>query len=415
MTMKAIIRRDFLKISSGAVATAVLGSACGKSFSSLLPAQRSARALSTVPPASGAQYISVKTYGATGNGVTDDTTAIQNANNAAATQGQVLYFPAGTYIVSTTLQQTVTWEGEYGGQVDNSDNPVTLIKSNGNTNGSAVVQVAASNISCRYISCGVPHPPTYDMAVYPTGSAYANNASYGFYIPAGTAAQAVLFFGCSAFGFSVAGYYLGLGAIVCQIQNCDARYCALGINVASTDCQVVDCTVRYNCGQGINVSATYARLLNNLVSWNAQQGAYVTGGEFIVSNNTFDRNGQAGLYVGQGWGGTVCANTFSRNGASGNGTVGRWAFSAPGTESYAAITAANSCHIQVFYQRDVAITGNTYTAGQSDTNDGVYSPAYVYCNAGANGDVVVGGNTGESTGYYPSYPGGSGTYSGGSF
>ena len=38
-------------------------------------------------------------YYATGNGTTDDTTAIQNAINDAQTQGKVVFFPAGTYAV----------------------------------------------------------------------------------------------------------------------------------------------------------------------------------------------------------------------------------------------------------------------------------------------------------------------------
>lgn len=48
-------------------------------------------------------YVNVKQYGAKGDGITDDTTAIQNAINAAAT-GSVIFFPAGTYLVSSTIQ-----------------------------------------------------------------------------------------------------------------------------------------------------------------------------------------------------------------------------------------------------------------------------------------------------------------------
>lgn len=48
--------------------------------------------------------LNVKAYGAVGNGVTDDTTAIQNAINAARTQAKVLLFPEGTYKVSDTLK-----------------------------------------------------------------------------------------------------------------------------------------------------------------------------------------------------------------------------------------------------------------------------------------------------------------------
>jgi hypothetical protein len=44
--------------------------------------------------------LSVKDYGATGNGTTDDTAAIQAAVNAAATFGATVFFPPGTYIVA---------------------------------------------------------------------------------------------------------------------------------------------------------------------------------------------------------------------------------------------------------------------------------------------------------------------------
>ena len=47
------------------------------------------------------QSLSVKDFGATGDGTTDDTTAIQNTLNAGS--GRAVYFPAGTYRVSATL------------------------------------------------------------------------------------------------------------------------------------------------------------------------------------------------------------------------------------------------------------------------------------------------------------------------
>lgn len=50
----------------------------------------------------GVNQFNVKDYGALGNGVADDTTAVQNAINAAAaaTNGGVVYFPPGNYIVT---------------------------------------------------------------------------------------------------------------------------------------------------------------------------------------------------------------------------------------------------------------------------------------------------------------------------
>lgn len=47
--------------------------------------------------------ISVKEYGAVGDGITDDTSAIQSAINVAKTNGYNLFFPPGTYIISNTL------------------------------------------------------------------------------------------------------------------------------------------------------------------------------------------------------------------------------------------------------------------------------------------------------------------------
>jgi polygalacturonase len=60
------------------------------------------------------ERISVKDFGATGDGTTDDTAAIQAAVTASA--GKALYFPAGTYIVSdiiTLMSNTVVY-GDQG-------------------------------------------------------------------------------------------------------------------------------------------------------------------------------------------------------------------------------------------------------------------------------------------------------------
>jgi parallel beta-helix repeat protein len=63
--------------------------------------QAGAGAVATTVQARLRQALSVKDFGATGDASTDDTTAIQNALNAAS--GRALYFPAGTYRVSATL------------------------------------------------------------------------------------------------------------------------------------------------------------------------------------------------------------------------------------------------------------------------------------------------------------------------
>jgi len=47
--------------------------------------------------------LSVRSFGATGNGVTDDTAALQTALSTAASQGKILFIDGGDYIVTSTL------------------------------------------------------------------------------------------------------------------------------------------------------------------------------------------------------------------------------------------------------------------------------------------------------------------------
>src|SRR5690242_7864821 len=50
----------------------------------------------------------VKDFGAIGNGVADDTAAIQAALNAVPKTGATIYFPRGAYILTSTVSYTGT-------------------------------------------------------------------------------------------------------------------------------------------------------------------------------------------------------------------------------------------------------------------------------------------------------------------
>lgn len=62
----------------------------------------------TINIPSGSSFVNVKDYGAKGDGVTDDTAAIQSAIDYAVAAGRrAVYFPAGTYIVTSPLHAQV--------------------------------------------------------------------------------------------------------------------------------------------------------------------------------------------------------------------------------------------------------------------------------------------------------------------
>jgi len=67
--------------------------------------------------------VSVQDFGAVGDGVADDTLAIQNAISAFPAAGGTLYFPAGRYRVTdtiTVLNKCVSFQGDGSGQIASS-------------------------------------------------------------------------------------------------------------------------------------------------------------------------------------------------------------------------------------------------------------------------------------------------------
>ncbi|HEY9676964.1 MAG TPA: glycosyl hydrolase family 28-related protein [Drouetiella sp.] len=112
---------------TGAVAASLLlsFSAAGSCFA--LGSHQVLNQTPTVQPA--AHVFSVLRYGATGNGTTDDTVAIQNTISAAQSSGlnSVVYFPPGSYLFSSNLTASnVSMSGETGAST-------TLLSSNNAT------------------------------------------------------------------------------------------------------------------------------------------------------------------------------------------------------------------------------------------------------------------------------------------
>lgn len=110
------------------------------------------------------------TYGAQGDGITDDTTALQNAINDAQTAAGVVFLPAGTYKITSALAITtsvtimgVGVEGLWGSQVTSYESfalPITspflagsVIRQD--TAATDAIQITGTGVGVNFVDLGI--------------------------------------------------------------------------------------------------------------------------------------------------------------------------------------------------------------------------------------------------------------------
>ena len=122
-----------------------------------------------------AQYISVKDFGAVGDGVTDDTVAIQAAVNATP-KGTTIYFPAGTYAVSDaiTINKPLVVRGAGPGSFVADTGGAYLKQTNNTKNGFTLVPTADGYF---FGAWGILDVHFYDLAI--VGPSTSNYAVFG--------------------------------------------------------------------------------------------------------------------------------------------------------------------------------------------------------------------------------------------
>ena len=191
-----------------------------------------------------ADVVNVLDYGADPTGVNDSTDAIQNAiNQAEIANGKTVYFPAGVYIVSATINITnsvhLTGDGRtgYGSSATGS-----IIQWSSKTLGVFNV-TTANNITVTNLTFSGPSNPT-DGYVFQLGTNSAINAFSTFkdltfnnsYIAIKTiSSETISIYTCYFYGHVVAG------VLINDIANADAG-----------DSTIIDClfntSVSSSCG-----------------------------------------------------------------------------------------------------------------------------------------------------------------------
>jgi hypothetical protein len=332
-------------------------------------------------------------YGAVGDGVADDTAALQ----AALDTNMEVWLSAKTYRITAPVyvHAGCTLRGVGSGNYGQGAASPTITTIVADANGATAAVVVASRANVSDLMVIAAAPPTYDAGDYPAGT---NNVLTGVVLgDAGGSANASRLF---VDGFAERGI---LGYSVSHVNECFVRRTPIGYDMQGSDGWLTHSVAMFCHTAGVKTGGNYWRLIGNRIEWNARWGVD-SGGESTIVGNLFDRNGWAGLRLrSAAWGQVVTGNYFSRNGVGGNGTTGRWAFSVPGHPSYVATTQNQSCHILIDYQRAVSITGNRFRAGADDAGGGVSGPNYIFSSEAASGstfpsNVLLAGNAGITSG-----------------
>lgn len=275
------------------------------------------------PVSTGAtDWISVKTYGASGDGTTDDTTAIQNAINAAmANGGATIYFPAGTYVITSALtistsnnNNNIVLMGATGGTSFSKGtiSAPTIIKQT-STTAHALYCDNANNITVTNLSIQGPGSGSgdgihfqwstdqnfygvgiYDVLVTNFGGSgiyvetglmanyrrvtSAFNGTYGFYINGGTSST---FQSCWAEGNASYGWYVG-GAYM-SWNGCGAD--GNGTGWYLNDCQSCSfngCGAENNTTDGMDIVGGYSNEIHGFWVSNNHYGIHVSSTSYRV-------------------------------------------------------------------------------------------------------------------------------------
>ena len=237
------------------------------------------------------EIVSVKDFGALGNGAADDTTAIQNAINYMTSVGGQLFFPKGYYVVSSTLNVGLPYFNTYDFIVNRTAN-ISDATYTANQNSSNI----ASNLSLKKIDL-IGEAETYLVANF-TPSTYQPVIAYNldqqsanttgrienFNIISSTVFASGVYNPSLVSAYAtnkLMGIYTGRGATIVSKVTC--AYLGVGIlSVSSYWCAFREFTAVY-CGDGYSFAQANATDISNVTSFTCNRGMVFDGQNGKVS------------------------------------------------------------------------------------------------------------------------------------
>lgn len=348
------------------------------------------------------KIVSVKNFGAVGNGTTDDTTAINNAL-ANTPAGGVCYLPPGNYGVTApiVIPPQVTLEGAHGETLIYTTNtppstPIaTSLRPLASFAGVAVVRILGKTAGgYAYSAVGQKlRRVTIDGTLLPAGSGIKGVQVFGFCRE--VALEYVTVWASTGNGFDFAVDAAATGEQSTAPQSNRILHCVAhnvtGQGFAASnmpDSTFIDCNA-----QGATLNGFYlAGLMNGMLigcrsEWSGQHGYYILSGYWGTGKGSggmemfgcqTDRNGWDGVRIDATGNGQILINghTARRDGRNNNAGGG----------NYAAIQAFNAT-------MPIVVNGLVVYPGVDDNaaNTGVGNSPQFGVRAGGSTHVAVGG------------------------
>lgn len=300
----------------------------------LVTEARLSDALNSLPQGS-----AVTAFGAVGDGVADDTQAVQTALNAS----QIVYFPPGDYLVgqlTVNKGQTMTGAGSgtytWTGSAYINDYPTGSV--------SRIIRKAGTNASLILGPAGAKRVTLRDLQFDGNNKNQTSGSPYVIEI-ASIAGQAedtqwniedCYVHGRTdptdpTWGSGGSNIFVGTGRQAVHILNTISNYANNhGIEVSGADVLIDGCLVGDNGSQGIVLSAWVAKVTGCDI-WNNNHGIYIPDGgnsaprRILISRCGIDRNKQHGIILDKGattgaGGVSIVGNAFTSNSTSANAT-----------------------------------------------------------------------------------------------
>lgn len=241
--------------------------------------------------------INVKDYGAIGDGVTDDTAALQAAIDAAIPTGKQIVFPQGNYITTSQLNVNLSSSSHALFMQGNGKAQIT------STATGSVIDVTSADPNTRgyFIPCVIDGMFIFgdgvnnDHVLTIYGTAYANSCITNSNI---SGAKVSLIELNECWEFSIDNSQIGWGAasrttsgtIAVDVLNANA------FNM--TNCDINNIGSNYS-GTGVRISSATAAYINNNTIENVTTGVEILSGQgsVVVSENYFENMPAAQAYV----------------------------------------------------------------------------------------------------------------------